>query len=259
MRLDVFLFEKGYYRSRNKAAEACERGEVSVNGEIRTKSSFDVTEADDIKTNGVGYVSVGAYKLKRAIEVFGLDCNGKVFADIGASTGGFTQVLLQNGAKKVYCVDVGEGLLDESISSDGRVVVMDNTNARFLTAKDFPERLDGVTVDCSFISIKTLLPSLKGLVDGKGSIIALIKPQFECGRSALGKSGILLDNKKTLNVLADIYAFCLSEGLTVADFTYSPVNERKNIEFLMLLSRSGKTVDLKFIADVAKQAFSRRR
>ena len=258
MRLDVFLAENGYYSSRNKAAEACERGEVTVNGVVRQKPSFAVTGDENVATSGVRYVSLGAYKMQRALEVFKIDCKGKVFADIGASTGGFTQRLLMSGAKKVYCVDVGENLLDKIISSDERVVVMDNTNARYLKKDDFEDDLDGLTVDCSFISLKVLLPVLKSLISGDGEIIALIKPQFECGKKSLGKSGILLDRKKTIEVLKDIYDFCLNEGLSVGDFTYSPINERKNVEFLILLDHSGKNIDFKFIEDVALAALAQK-
>ena len=256
MRLDVFLAEKGYYSSRNKAAEACERGEVTVNGVIRRKPSFNVSGDENVATSGVKYVSLGAYKMLRALEVFKVVCKDKVFADIGASTGGFTQCLLTSGAKKVYCVDVGENLLDKSISSDERVVVMDNTNARYLKKEDFDDELDGLTVDCSFISLKILLPVLKNIIGSGGEIIALIKPQFECGKKSLGKSGILLDGKKTVEVLKDIYDFVLSQDLAVKNFTYSPISEKKNIEFLILLDNSGDNIDFKFIEDVAKEAIS---
>ncbi|MBP5177745.1 MAG: TlyA family RNA methyltransferase, partial [Clostridia bacterium] len=182
MRLDVFLQKNGYYPSRNKAAEACQRGEVTVNGVVKNKPSYEVDGTETIVTSGVRYVSLGAYKMLRALDVFGYDCKDKVFADIGASTGGFTQCLLMGGAKKVYCVDVGKDLLDASIACDERVVVMDETNARYLKKQDFADAIDAITVDCSFISVKTLLPALKEVVGESGDIIALIKPQFECGK-----------------------------------------------------------------------------
>ena len=259
MRLDVYLAEKGYYSSRNKAAEACERGEVTVDGKLRIKPSFSVDGTENIEICGEKYVSLGAYKLKRATEVFGLDYSGKVFVDVGASTGGFTQVLLLGGAKMVYCVDVGENLLDESLSSDKRVVVMDNTNARYLTPKDFPEKIDGVTVDCSFISLKTLLPAVGRLPTDEGVIVALIKPQFECGKNSLGKSGILLDTKRTIEVIKDIYDFSLAQGFCVKNLTFSPLNARKNTEYFILLAKKDENIPFKFIEDVVYSATEQKR
>ena len=143
MRLDKYLFENDYYSSRNKALEAITRGEVFVNGKVIKKPSFDVTENEDITISSENkpYVSLGGYKLDCAIKKFLPEIAGKTFIDVGASTGGFTDCLLRNGAKKVYCVDVGEGLLDKTIAADPKVVVMDNTNARFLTEKDFDEKM----------------------------------------------------------------------------------------------------------------------
>lgn len=247
MRLDNYLFEKGFYPSRTKAAEACERGEVTVDGKTALKPSYQVGEGLKIETTGVNYVSVGAFKMIKAISAFSLDCRGKVFVDIGASTGGFTQSLLLSGARRVYCVDVGEDLLDKSLQNDGRVVVMDKTNARYLKKDNFPERPDGVVVDCSFISLRLLLPTLKGLIDENGIIIALIKPQFECGRKALSKSGLVSDKRVRADTVFSLCGFIIDEGLTVKDFTYAPVYEKKNVEYLVLLDRSGENVDRSYI------------
>ncbi len=254
MRLDAFLYSNGYYPSRNKAAEAISRGEVAVDGKKVVKPSFNANDGAKIKITGVNYVSVGAYKMNRAIEVFNFDCKDKVFADIGASTGGFTQSLLLNGAKRVYCVDVGENQLDASLSSDDRVVVMDRTNARYLNKHSFPEELYGAVVDCSFISLKIILPVIKKLISPFGAVIALVKPQFECGKNYLGKSGVLTDKAVRKRVVADLYNFCVSLGFSVKDFTYSPLNEKKNVEYLVYLDFSGSSVGEKYVLEVVDEA-----
>ena len=258
MRLDSYLYEKGYYSSRNKAAEACGRGEVKVDGTVRKKPSFAVSDGCVIETTGVRYVSLGAYKLMKALDDFGCDVEGKIFADIGASTGGFTQSLIIRGAKKVYCVDVGEGLLDKTISCDERVVVMDNTNARYLKREDFSDDLDGVVIDCSFISLKTVLPVVMGLTGEDGFAIALIKPQFECGKDYLGKSGVLHDKRRVLTVLKDIYDFCVASGFIVKGLTYAPVSDKRNIEFLILLDKKGESLSPEVLSNVLESAWQQR-
>ncbi len=255
MRIDSFLFEKGYFTSRNKSAEACRRGEVYLDGKLIKKPSYEVvgTENVEIKQK-VSYVSLGGYKLEKAIYDFCFDVKDKIFADIGASTGGFTHCLLQNGAKKVYAVDVGENLLDKSLRMCNRVVVMDNTNARFLTKESFKDRLDGIVVDCSFISLKILLPMLYSLIDDNASIIALIKPQFECGKNALGKSGILFREKDQLSVVLSIIEFCKGLHLKVRNLTYSPLNVKKNIEYLVLIEKKGENITSEFITSIIAKA-----
>jgi len=255
MRLDSFIFAKGYFKSRNKATECCKRGEVFVNGKAVLKPSYEVVGNEKIEIKQrVSYVSLGAYKLEKALNDFNYDAGNKVFADIGASTGGFTHCLLMQGAKKIYAVDVGENLLDKSLSLNEKVVVMNNTNARFLTKESFFDRLDGIVVDCSFISLKLLLPTLADLIDDNASIIALIKPQFECGKNVLGKSGILFREKDQLDVVLSINEFCKSQNLTITNFTYSPLNAKKNIEYLILIEKNGKNLTSKFFADIIAKA-----
>ena len=256
MRLDAYLYENGFYPSRNKAAEACERGEVTVDGVIRTKPSFSVGENAVVTTSGEKYVSLGAYKLIKALEDFKFDVSGKVVADIGASTGGFTQAILERGAEKVYAVDVGKDLLAEKIKNDERVVVMDETNARYLTASDFPEVIDGAVVDCSFISLKIILPALKNVVKKGGFIIALIKPQFECGKGVLSKSGVLKSGAVIKKVVKDIYEFVNKEERAVKDFTFSPIRAKKNLEFLILIEDDGESIDLKIIENTLNDVFT---
>ncbi len=155
-------------------------------------------------------------------------------------------------------MDVGEDLLDKKIKEDGRVVVMDNFNARYIKREDIADRLDGVVVDCSFISIKLLLPALKGLIEDDGCIIALIKPQFESSKNDISKSGILLGKDKQIEVLRSVTAFCQSEGLAVSNITYAPVSKKKNVEYLVLLKKSGKTIDDRSVTETVEKAYSER-
>ena len=242
MRLDKFLFDNGYYQSRTKAVEAIGRGEVLVNGKIADKASSDIKASDHIsvETKNSAYVSLGGYK--RAVRAFQPQIRDKIFIDIGASTGGFTDCLLQNGAKKVYCVDVGENLLAASIASDRRVVVMDNTNARYLTRSDFCEQADGIVVDCSFISLEYILPCLPQLLNDDGYILALIKPQFETRGKIKMKNGILKDEKTRRIIVESIYKFVTSLGLSFMDICCVTVDEKKNKEYVAYISKSAESL-----------------
>lgn len=240
MRADKHCAEK--YGSRTKAAEAIGRGEVLVNGRI-IKPSDEISETDfvEYKIPESSFVSNGGYKLARAVDVFSFDCKNKIFADIGASTGGFTDCLLQNGAQKVYCVDVGESLLAQRIAKDRRIVRMENTNARYLTAKDFPDELDGVVIDVSFISLRLILPVLYKIVKSKGEILALIKPQFECeNKKMLTKSGIVRDKKLRRKIVENIYGCCLENFLFPQNIINAPLREKKNVEYIVLLKKDAE-------------------
>ena len=256
MRLDAYLFEKGYYDSRNKAAEAIKRGQVMVGGKTVTKTAYSVEDGALVTIIGQSYVSVGAYKLLKAVNEFKLDIKGKIFVDVGASTGGFTQVLINSGAKKVYAVDVGKDLLDRTLAAKEEVVKMDGVNARYLKKSDFPDEIDGAVVDCSFISLKLILPTVAKIVKSEGDIVALIKPQFECGQKSLPKSGVLIDKKAHFAVLQDLYEYVLSQGLSVKDFTYSPLNDRKNVEYLIYLKLNGESIPLEMVLSTAREAIS---
>lgn len=239
MRIDKYLYENNYYSSRNKATEAVIRGDVLVDGKT-VKASYDYTEDQKIEIidTALNYVSNGGYKLKRALEVFGEDIFAdKIVADIGASTGGFTQCLLDNGAKKVYCVDVGENQLNSKISQDKRVVVKDNTNARYLTKTDFDDQIEAMTVDVSFISLTYVLTALKDVLCDNGFIVALIKPQFECQNKNISKTGIV--KKSELKFIVErVLNYCNSIGLFIHGFTNAPINQGKNIEYLVKLSKN---------------------
>lgn len=237
MRADKYFAEK--YGSRTKAAEAIEKGLVLIDGkpikpktEIKEDDLITFIEADE------QFVSNGGYKLDRALKSFAFDCKDKVFADIGASTGGFTDCLLQYGAKRVYAIDVGESLLHESLQGDTRIVQMENVNARYLTKEDFPEQLDGVVADVSFISLRLIFPVIKEILREDGDAFVLIKPQFECEKKHIGKSGIVTPSahaeivKKVLKYLADSQLYAM-------DIVNAPIRKGKNVEYLLHVRATG--------------------
>lgn len=251
MRADKFF--AGRFHSRTKAAEALLKGLV-LRGGKELRPSDDVSEKDEFQFVGerLDYVSNGGYKLERGLDYFQESAEGAVAVDLGASTGGFTDVLLQRGAKKVYCVDVGENQLDESIAKDRRTVVMDRTNARYLTQEVFPERIGLIVSDVSFISLKLIFPAIvKVLCDG-GRAIVLVKPQFEAGKERIGKGGIV-PKKFHEDILRDIYAAALLAGLSPMNIINAPVRERKNIEYVVLLKKGGFPLG---ISDFLKAASS---
>lgn len=236
-RLDLLLFEKGLVESRSLAQRMVMAGEIHVNGEMVYKPSHLVSEEDEIFINPLPrFVSRGGEKLEKALLSFHLsDLSGKVCADVGSSTGGFTDCLLQHGAGKVFAIDVGKGLLHWKLRNDPRVVPMEESNARFIKA--LPESIDLVAIDASFISIKTLLPVVRGWLHAKGKIIALIKPQFEAGRELAAKGkGVIRDPLIHQEILRDMILFCLKTGLEPLDMDISPIlGPRGNREFLILI------------------------
>lgn len=240
MRLDSYLFQNGYYSSRTKASQAVDSGEVLVDGKL-VKPSYDVKGLEKIEiVKPQEFVSLGGYKLKKAIDDFEFFVKDKVFADIGASTGGFTDCLLKRGAKKVYAIDVGENQLDISLKNDERVVVLDRTNARFIDENTLSEKVDGAVIDCSFISLKNVLfPACKCLKED-GTIIALIKPQFECGKKSLSSNGIVTSKKERIRACVEIYDYILSLNLVPKKITTSPIVKGKNVEYLIMITRCGE-------------------
>ena len=231
MRADKYFAEK--FGSRTKSAEAIEKGLVLVDGKkIRPKDEVKGTEEISFVDAEESFVSNGGYKLSRAIKTFSFDCMDKVFADIGASTGGFSDCLLQNGAKKIYAVDVGESLLHEKISGDDRIIKMENTNARYLTKSDFSEPIDGVVIDVSFISLKLILPAIKEILKADGDGLLLIKPQFECENKNIGKSGIVHPSSHA-KIVKNIVDFCLEIGLYPIEIVNAPIRKGKNIEYVL--------------------------
>ncbi len=237
MRADKFLAEK--FGSRTKAAEAIERGLVLVNGKtILPKTEIREGEEITFLTPDEQFVSNGGYKLERAIKAFDFSCEGKVFADIGASTGGFTDCLLQRGAKRVYAVDVGESLLYPSLAEDSRVISMENRNARYLTKADFPERLDGVVADVSFISLRLIFPVLKELLGENGEGLILIKPQFECEKKHIGKSGIVTPSAH-IEIIKKVLTYLQESGLSPCGLVNAPIRKGKNIEYILYVQANG--------------------
>ena len=242
MRIDKYLAES--LGSRNKAATAIEKGYVKVNGKT-VSVSYNVKENDKIEINTPekNFVSVGGFKLQTSLDDFGFSVKGMVFADIGASTGGFTDCLLQNGAEKVYCIDVGESQLDKSLYNKN-IVVIDNFNARNFSSKLFPEKLDGVVIDVSFISLTYVLSGVSQALEKGKHVIALIKPQFECESKSVGKNGIVKDKKTHERIIKKIYEFALSVELAPCKLTNAPIIKGKNIEYLALFEKGASPVSL---------------
>lgn len=244
LRLDVLLVERGLVETREKAKRLIMEGIVFSNDERLDKPGMKVPASIPItiKGNKMPYVSRGGYKLEKALREFPVTVKNKVMIDIGASTGGFTDCALQNGAKYVYAVDVGYNQLAWKLRKDERVIVMERTNFRYLKPEDLEKELpEFATIDVSFISLKIILPVLKTMLVPGGDCIALIKPQFEAGREKVGKKGIVRDPKVHKEVINEMIAFALQEGYDVNHLTYSPITGGDgNIEFLIHLTWHGE-------------------
>ena len=238
-RLDVLLVERGLAETRSRAQAVIMAGEVYVNGQKADKAGMDVPLEAEIEVRGsvCPYVSRGGLKLEKALREFGVEPKGFVCSDSGASTGGFTDCLLQQGASKVFAIDVGYGQLAWKIRSDPRVVVMERTNIRYVTPEDLGEALDLSVVDVSFISLKIVLPAIQRLLKPTGQVLCLIKPQFEAGKENVGKKGVVRDPAVHEQVLRDFVALAAQLGFTLKNLTFSPVKGPEgNIEFLGHLS-----------------------
>ena len=235
LRLDVALTQRGLTDSRQKAQALIMAGEVYVNGQKETKAGAPVKEEDALEVRGraLPYVSRGGLKLEKAMQVWPIDLKGAVCADIGASTGGFTDCMLQNGARLVYAVDVGYNQLDWRLRTHPQVVCMERTNARYLTAEQIPEPLDFFSVDVSFISLSLILPALRPLIREGGQAVCLVKPQFEAGKDKVGKHGVVRDPAVHLEVLERFLDHAAQSNFTVKDITFSPIKGPEgNIEYL---------------------------
>ncbi|MGN0601750.1 MAG: TlyA family RNA methyltransferase [Oscillospiraceae bacterium] len=257
-RIDLYLVEKGFAKSRERAKEMVKSGNVSVDGRIVSKPSALVEEDCEIVVTGqvMDYVGRGALKLKHAFECFDIDVKDKYCADIGASTGGFTQIMLEKGAKKVYAVDVGHGQLAKELAEDDRVVNCEGTNVKNLAKDFFDEPIEFVAGDLSFISLKLVIPVVKECVSDGGQMVLLIKPQFEAGKSALNKKGIVKDKKVHVRVLEELTSFFEECGLRLMGLTNSAIKGGDgNIEYLAWLEKSdilkSKKIDIKKLVDTA--------
>lgn len=261
-RLDVKLVEMGLCDSRSKAAALIMSGEIYVNGQKETKAGCVVKEGDSVELRGktMPFVSRGGYKLQKAVDCFSLSFENKVCMDIGASTGGFTDCMLQKGAKKVYAIDVGYGQLAWKLRTDERVINLERTNFRYLTAEQVNEEIDFASIDVSFISLKKILPVLFGFLKEGGECAALIKPQFEAGREKVGKKGVVREIETHIEVICNIVDFAYETGFSVLGLSFSPIKgPQGNIEYLLYLSKDGKStnaVTRETAVSVAEQSHS---
>ena len=244
-RLDVILVERGWFNSRQRARAIIMAGKVFVNGRRVDKPGFSVSSEDSIecKASDLPYVSRGGLKLEAALRHISLDVSAAICMDVGASTGGFTDCLLQHGAKRVYAVDVGYGQLAWKIRQDPRVVIVERTNVRYMSDDAIPEQVDIITIDVSFISLKIVVPSACRFMKMGGSILALIKPQFEVGKGHVGKGGVVRDPQQHQQVIEDLSGFFSTQQLSSQTVYPSPVlGPKGNQEFFMLLIREPNTV-----------------
>ena len=256
-RLDVLLTEQGYADTRSKAQAIIMAGQVYVNGQKADKPGISYEETVELEVRGdvCPYVSRGGWKLEKALRDFGVRPDGYVCSDSGASTGGFTDCLLQQGAKKDFAIDVGYGQLDWKIRSDERVVVMERTNIRYVTPEDLGEPLDLSVIDVSFISLSIVLPTIKTLLKPTGQVLCLIKPQFEAGREKVGKKGVVRDPETHKEVLDHFVALADRLGFTILGLTFSPVKGPEgNIEFLGHLCMEQTDSIRPDTADIVRQA-----
>lgn len=237
-RLDVLLVQRGLAPSREKAKAMIMEGNVYVNGQKEDKAGagFDTEVSIEVRGNTLAYVSRGGLKLEKAMKEFALSLDGMVCMDIGASTGGFTDCMLQNGAAKVYAVDVGYGQFAWKLRQDARVVCMEKTNIRYVTPEDIGEPLDFASVDVSFISLTKVLGPAKALLKENAEMVCLIKPQFEAGREKVGKKGVVRDRSVHLEVIEKVLAFARELGFSVLHLSFSPIKGPEgNIEYLVHL------------------------
>lgn len=239
-RLDVMMVNRGLAESREKAKAIIMSGIVYVDNikEDKAGSTFDEKAQIEVRGNTLKYVSRGGLKLEKAMDCFGVSLAGKVAMDVGSSTGGFTDCMLQNGAVKVYSVDVGHGQLAWKLRNDERVVCMEKTNIRYVTPDDIEDRIEFASIDVSFISLTKVLPPVKELLTDDGEIVCLIKPQFEAGREKVGKKGVVRDQKVHVEVVEMIVDFARQIGFKTLDLSYSPIKGPEgNIEYLLYITK----------------------
>ena len=257
-RLDVLLVNNGLAETREKAKRTIMAGLVTVDGRLEDKpgSRFDIDSDVQVKGQECPYVSRGGLKLEKAINEWGVSCKDAVCIDMGASTGGFTDCMLQHGARKVYAIDVGYGQLDYRLRTDERVVNMEKTNIRYLDTTFIEEPIDLISIDVSFISVKHMFPVAARVLSEDGMILCLVKPQFEAGREQVGKGGIVREPSVHEDVINNVIGYAAENGLHAQELSYSPIKGTKgNIEYLLLLSR--KKCDNKLgVSSVVKEAHS---
>lgn len=246
-RLDAELVSRGIIQSRERAKAEIMAGKVYVNGQKADKAGELVTPADNIEFRGeqLKYVSRGGLKLEKAMELYGFRLDGKVCMDVGASTGGFTDCMLQSGASKVYSVDVGYGQLAWNLRQSEKVVNLERTNIRYITKEQVPDTVDFVSIDVSFISLGLVIPVLPPLLADDAMMVCLVKPQFEAGREKVGKHGVVRDPATHIEVLEHAVGFAKKSGFGIVGIEFSPIKgPQGNIEYLMVLSRSKPELDI---------------
>ncbi|MCC8016719.1 MAG: TlyA family RNA methyltransferase [Clostridiales bacterium] len=245
IRLDVAVFEKGFAASREKAKAVIMAGQVYVNNQKVDKAGTEIKEDDllEVRGNTLKYVSRGGLKLEKAMKVFSISLNGKICLDVGASTGGFTDCMLMNGAVRVYSVDVGYGQLAWKLRCDQRVVNLERKNFRYATQDDIKDNIDFASADVSFISLKHIFPNLNKFLKDGAEAVCLIKPQFEAGKEKVGKKGVVRDRNVHIEVVNNVVQTALQDGFSVCGLDFSPVKGPEgNIEYLIFLKKSDNPV-----------------
>ncbi len=262
-RLDVVLFELGLTESREKARALIMAGQVYVNGQKSLKAGDNIKPDDKIEVRGekMPFVSRGGYKLDKAMKSFGLTLDNKICMDVGASTGGFTDCMLMNGAVKVYAIDVGYGQLAWKLRSDERVINLERTNFRYVTHDQVPDEIDFSSVDVSFISLKLILPVLYSLLKADGEAVCLVKPQFEAGRKKIGKKGVVRDKSVHLEVIDNCIGYARENGFKIKGLDFSPVKGPEgNIEYLLYITKAEineTETDASFIVEKSHEALDK--
>lgn len=262
LRLDSAVFELGISESREKAKALIMAGQIYVNGMKAIKPGVTVSSSDKIELRGntLPYVSRGGLKLEKAMEVFPITLKDKVCMDIGASTGGFTDCMLQNGAVKVYSIDVGYGQLAWKLRSDSRVVNLERTNFRYVTSEQIPESIDFASIDVSFISLKLIFPALMPLLQTDGECVCLVKPQFEAGKDKVGKKGVVRERATHIEVIENVIGYASDNGFSVLNLDFSPVKGPEgNIEYLLYIKKTDEktcVVDSEMIERVVEASHS---
>lgn len=261
-RLDVLLVEKGFFESRERAKANIMAGKIFIDGKRVDKcgEKVNVDSPIEFKGDDLPYVSRGGYKLEKAIKSFSINLQDKTCLDIGASTGGFTDCMLQNNARKVFSIDVGYGQFAWKLRTDPRVVCMERTNVRYVTAEQLGESANFASIDVSFISLTKVVPTVINLLDENGEVVALIKPQFEAGREKVGKKGVVREKSTHEEVITNIVDFILNNNLKVLGLDFSPIKGPEgNIEFLVYFTKNcdgGNEFDYELIKNVVEKSHS---
>ncbi len=262
IRLDSAVFELGISESREKAKALIMAGQIYVNGMKAIKPGVTVNSSDKIELRGntLPYVSRGGLKLEKAMQVFPITLDKKICMDIGASTGGFTDCMLQNGAVKVYSIDVGYGQLAWKLRSDSRVVNLERTNFRYVTREQIPEEIDFASIDVSFISLKLIFPALMPLLKMDGECVCLVKPQFEAGKDKVGKKGVVRERATHIEVIENVISYASDNGFSVLNLDFSPVKGPEgNIEYLLYIKKTENAVckvDSEMIKRIVEESHS---